>query len=137
MVLSVTTAQFRCLFVSQLEEEKRVLLAQRREAEQERLTIRDELVRLEQDRLELDAGRVALQQALQDAEQSRAGPESELQSLRAERLRLQQKVTQVPNRVCYLLVQTSRNRTSLCLHIYQEWTRFIFAFPDVILHLNI
>ncbi|MEQ2179070.1 hypothetical protein GOODEAATRI_020816, partial [Goodea atripinnis] len=79
-------------YILQLEEEKSLWLAQKRQAEQEKLTIRDELVRLEQDRLELESGRILLQQALQDAEQSRAGMETELQSLRAERLKLQERV---------------------------------------------
>lgn len=79
----------------QLEEEKSQLHAQRREAEKEKLTIRDELVRLEQDRMELDGARTALHQTLQDTELSRADMDTELQSLRAERLRLQEKVTQV------------------------------------------
>lgn len=69
--------------------------AQKREAEQEKLTIRDELVRLEQDRLELDSVRITLQQSLQDAELSHTGMDAELQSLRADRLKLQEKVTQV------------------------------------------
>ncbi|MED6270511.1 hypothetical protein CHARACLAT_011138, partial [Characodon lateralis] len=79
-------------YILQLEEEKSLRLAQKREAEQEKLTIRDELVRLEQDRLELESGRILLQQALQDAEQSRAGMETELQSLRVERLKLKERV---------------------------------------------
>lgn len=79
----------------QLEEEKAVLQAQRREAEQEKLTIRDELVRLEQDRLELDSARITLHHNLQDVEERQAGMEAELLSLRAERLKLQEKVSQV------------------------------------------
>ena len=78
-----------------MEEEKSILLSQRREAEQEKLTIRDELVRLEQDRLELDSARVALHQSLQESELLRAGLEVELQALRTDRQKLQDKVTQV------------------------------------------
>ena len=56
-------------------------------------------MRLEQDRLELDSSQGVLHQSLQDAELSRASVDTELQSLSAERLRLQDKVTQV--RGCY------------------------------------
>lgn len=63
------------------------------------MTIRDELVRLEQDRLELDSARITLHQSLRDAELSRVGTEAELQSLRAERLKLQERVTQVHRRL--------------------------------------
>lgn len=63
------------------------------------MTIRDELVRLEQDRLELDSGHTTLHQSLQDAELSRAGTEAELQGLRAETFKLRETVTQVHNRL--------------------------------------
>ena len=79
----------------QLEEDKALLQTQRREAEQEKLTLRDELVRLEQDRLELDSTQGVLQRSLQDAEHGRASVDTELHGLRAERLKLQDKVTQV------------------------------------------
>lgn len=59
------------------------------------MTIRDELVRLEQDRLELDSTRITLHHSLQDVELSQAGLQAELQNLRAERVKLQEKVTQV------------------------------------------
>lgn len=71
------------------------MLSQRREAEQEKLTIRDELVRSEQDRLELDSLRLALHQSLQESELARAGLEAELQSLQADRAKLQDRITQV------------------------------------------
>lgn len=72
-----------------------MLVCQRREAEQEKLTIRDELVRSEQDRLELDSVRLTLHQSLQESEVARAGLEAELQSLRADRGKLQDRITQV------------------------------------------
>lgn len=72
-----------------------MLLSQRREAEQEKLTIRDELIRSEQDQLELDAVRLALHQSLQESELARAGLEAELQSLRTDRARLQDRITQL------------------------------------------
>lgn len=81
-----------------MEEEKAVLQAQKREAQQEKLTIRDELVRLEQDRLELDAARITLQQSLQDVELSQVGVDAELQSLREQKVKLQERVTQVQKR---------------------------------------
>lgn len=81
-----------------MEEEKAVLQAQKREAQQEKLTIRDELVRLEQDRLELDAARITLQHSLQDVELSQVGVDAELQSLREEKVKLQERVTQVRKR---------------------------------------
>lgn len=81
-----------------MEEEKAVLQAQKREAQQEKLTIRDELVRLEQDRLELDAVRITLQHSLQDVELSQVGVDAELQSLREEKVKLQERVTQVQKR---------------------------------------
>lgn len=68
------------------------------------MTIRDELVRLEQDRLELDSARITLHQSLQEAELSRVGMEAELQSLRAERFKLQEKVTQVHTRLYYIII---------------------------------
>lgn len=78
-----------------MEEEKAALQAQKREAHQEKLTIRDELVRLEQNRLELDAARITLQHSLQDVELSQVGLDAELQSLREDKLKLQERVTQV------------------------------------------
>lgn len=62
------------------------------------MTIRDELVRLEQDRLELDAARITLQHSLQDVELSQVGVDAELQSLREEKVKLQERVTQVQKR---------------------------------------
>lgn len=67
------------------------------------MTIRDELVRLEQDRLELDSARITLHHSLQDVELSRVGMEAELQSLRAERVKLQERVTQVRNGLYYII----------------------------------
>lgn len=67
------------------------------------MTIRDELVRLEQDRLELDSARITLHHSLQDVELSRVGMEAELQSLRAERVKLQERVTQVHNGLYYII----------------------------------
>lgn len=78
-----------------MEEEKTALQAQKREAQQEKLTIRDELVRLEQDRLELDAARITLQHSLHDVELSQVGLDAELQSLREEKVKLQERVAQV------------------------------------------
>lgn len=78
-----------------LEDEKTLLLAQKRETEQEKFTLKDELVRLEQNRLELDSVRITLHQSLQDVELSRTGMEAEVHSLRADRLKLQERVTQV------------------------------------------
>lgn len=57
---------------------------------------------MEQDRLELDSARITLHQSLQDTELSRAGMEAELQSLRAERLKLQERVTQLCGEVTSL-----------------------------------
>lgn len=79
------------------------------------MTIRDELVRLEQERLELDSARIVLHQSLQDTEQSRVGMEAELQSLRAERLKLQEKITQVHNRLC--ITSSFKGKVQL-KHIY-------------------
>jgi len=79
----------------QLEEDKALLQSQKREAEQEKLTLRDELVRLEQSRLEVDSARGALGRTLQDVELGRAAADAELHVLRGERLKLQDKVTQV------------------------------------------
>lgn len=62
------------------------------------MTIRDELVRLEQDRLELDAARITLQHSLQDVELSQVGVDAELQSLRDEKVKLQERVIQVQKR---------------------------------------
>lgn len=87
-----------CVCVCQLEEERALLQAQKREAQQEKQTIRDELVRLEQGRLELDAARIALQHSLQDVELSQAGADAQLQSLREEKIQLQERVTQVEGR---------------------------------------
>lgn len=78
-----------------MEQDKAVLLAQKREAQQEKLSVRDELVRLEQDRLELDAARITLQHSLQDVQLSRVALDAELQSLREEKARLQERVAQV------------------------------------------
>lgn len=66
------------------------------------MTIRDELVRLEQDRLELDSARITLHHSLQDVEQRQAGMEAELQSVRADRVKLQDRVTQVMNRLYHI-----------------------------------
>lgn len=66
------------------------------------MTIRDELVRLEQDRLELDSARITLHHSLQDVEQRQAGMEAELQSVRADRVKLQDRVTQVKNRLYHI-----------------------------------
>lgn len=79
------------------------------------MTIRDELVRLEQERLELDSARIVLHQSLQDTEQSRVGMEAELQSLRAERLKLQEKITQVHSRLC--ITSSFKGKVQL-KHIY-------------------
>lgn len=68
------------------------------------MTIRDELVRLEQDRMELDSARIMLHQSLQEAELSRGGMEAELQTLRTERFKLQEKVTQVHDRLYYIII---------------------------------
>ena len=68
------------------------------------MTIRDELVRLEQDRMELDSARIMLHQSLQEAELNRGGMEAELQTLRTERFKLQEKVTQVHDRLYYIVI---------------------------------
>lgn len=94
-----------------MEEEKAVLQAQKREAQQEKLTIRDELVRLEQNRLELDAARITLQHSLQDVELSQVGLDAELQSLREDKMKLQERVTQVLKSLDFSAQQTNR-RTS-------------------------
>lgn len=52
-------------------------------------------MRSEQDRLELDSVRLALHQSLQESELARAGLEAELQSLQADRVKLQDRITQV------------------------------------------
>ncbi|TTV75068.1 Rootletin [Bagarius yarrelli] len=62
----------------------------------------DELVRLEQERLELDSTRLSLHQSLQESEQTRAGLEAELQVLRMDRQKLQNKVTQLCDEVSCL-----------------------------------
>lgn len=53
---------------------------------------------MEQDRLELDSARITLHHSLQDVEERQAGMEAELQGLRAERLKLQERVSQVKSR---------------------------------------
>lgn len=67
------------------------------------MTIRDELVRLEQDRLELDSARITLHHSLQDVEQRQVGMEAELQSVKADRVKLQDRVTQVMNRLYQIM----------------------------------
>ncbi|KAG7251989.1 hypothetical protein CRUP_000017 [Coryphaenoides rupestris] len=88
--------------IMQLEEDKALLQSQKREAEQEKLTLRDELVRLEQGRLEVDSARGALQRTLQDMELGRAAADAELHGLRGERLKLQDKLTQLCGEVSAL-----------------------------------
>lgn len=99
-----------------MEEEKDVLQAQKREAQQEKLTIRDELVRLEQDRLELDAARIKLQHSLQDVELSRVGLDAELQSLREEKFNLQERVTQVQNSLEFPTQQSKEGKDCSVIH---------------------
>lgn len=115
-----------CL-VCKLEEEKDVLQAQKREAQQEKLTIRDELVRLEQDRLELDAARIKLQHSLQDVELSRVGLDAELQSLREEKFNLQERVTQVQTSLEFPTQQNKAGKHCSMIHSLLFWGFFLVA----------
>lgn len=89
------------------------------------MTIRDELVRLEQDRLELDSARITLHHSLQDVELSRVGMEAELQSLRAERVKLQERVTQVHNRLYDII--TERFSTMKSQKTYKKHIMLFFV----------
>lgn len=68
---------------------------QKHEVEQEKASIRDELVRLEQEKLELDTERYGLDNSLQAMEQTREKLLLELQSLRKEKTHLQETLGQV------------------------------------------
>ena len=76
---------------------------------------------MEQDRLELDSARLSLYQSLQDTEMSRGGIEAELQTLRAERVKLQDKVTQVGMRPYTTDLSLHLNTMSPSTSAYQEY----------------
>ena len=64
--------------------------------------------------MELDTARLALHQSLQEAELARAGMEAELQTLRAERTKLQDKVIQVKNQFSEGVMSLSSHRRVKC-----------------------
>lgn len=92
---SLSLTMFRGVSFGQLEEEKASLLTKKQEAELEKASVRDDLVRLAQEKLELDSERRGLGHSLQVVEQSREALEQELLALQEEKGQLQEQLGKV------------------------------------------